>query len=101
MLDKTKIEESITKFKTYYSIITVDKDLTYLKGGDTLTSETIFNTNMYLELYIFLLEYSITWFDNSDIYDSENAPVSLTELSSVIDKGDELVKSLIELPLNY
>lgn len=101
MLDKYHIEDSIVKFKAYYSTITSDKDLTYYKEGDVLSSEAIFNFNMYLELYIYLLEYSLTWFDDTDTYREVDAPISLDEISTVIDRGDELIKAMIELPINY
>lgn len=100
MLDKSNIEDSIVKFKTYNSIIADTKDLYYLKRGDYLTSTKIFYKNMYLDLYISLLEYSLLWFDSSDVY-SDEAPFTLLELDDVIDKGDELIKSIIELTISY
>lgn len=99
-LNTYHINDTITKFKAYYSTITSDKDLTYYKSGDVMSSEAIFNFNMYLELYIYLLEYSLDWFDDTDTLDSD-APFTLNELSLVIDRGDELIKSIIELPINY
>ena len=101
MLDKEYIEDTIVKFKGYYGVITVDKDIEYFKNGDIISSEAIFNFNTYLELYIFILEYSLTWFDSNDQFDEDNAPFTLTKLSDMIDKGNELVKTIIQLPLNY
>lgn len=147
MLDRYHILDSITKFKAYYSIITSDKDITYLKQGDVLSSEAIFNFNMYLELYISLLEYSLSWFEvetaqtltelsgdqipgldtpegyiitgeesavptaspggsqvlsgNYGNYREEDAPITIKQLSTMIDRGNELVKSMITLPINY
>jgi len=99
-LNSYHINDTIIKFKAYYSTITSDKDLTYYKSGDVLSSEAIFNFNMYLELYIYLLEYSLDWFDENDDL-MEDAPFALAELSTVIDRGNELTKSMIELPINY
>lgn len=101
MLDKYHILDTIVKFKAYYSIITLDKDLTYYKSGDVLSSEAIFNFNMYLELYIWLLEYSLTWFDDADVFREDDSPITISEINLVIDRGDELIKSMIQLPINY
>ena len=100
-IEKYHIENKITKYKAYFSTITSDKDLTYLKQGDILSSEAIFNFNMYLEMYIYLLEYSLDWFDDTDEYREDDAPISLNEISLLIDKGDELIKTMIQLPINY
>lgn len=100
MLSSSNIEDSIIKFKAYNSIIADTKDIYNLKRGDYLTSNKIFFKNMYLELYIYLLEYSLTWFDDNDDY-IEDAPFTLLELGEVIDKGNELIKSIIEQSINY
>ena len=100
-LNKYHIEDSLVKFYGYYSIITSDKDLTYLKRGDAISSEAVFNFNLYLDLYIFLLEYSLDWFDDDDEYREDDAPISLDELELVIDRGNELIKTLVDNPLNY
>ncbi len=99
-LDKYHVSDSVVKFKSYYSIITSDKDLTYYKTGDVLSSEAIFNFNMYLELYTYILEYSLTWFDDLNEFREDDAPISITEINLVIDRGDELIKSMIQLPIN-
>ena len=101
MMDRDHIEDTIIKFKSYYSIITVDKDLEYFKNGDVLSSEAIFNFGIYLELYVYLLEYSTEWFDDSDIFREDDAPITINEINSVINRGDELIKTIIKLPLNY
>lgn len=146
MINRYHILDTITKFKAYYSTITSDKDLTYLKGGDVISSEAIFNFNLYLELYIYLLECSLDWFEvETDTILTElagdeipgidtpegyiitgeesavptaspggsyvitqtygeyrdDAPFTLKQLSEMIDTGDELIKSMIELPINY
>lgn len=99
MLDKYHIEDSIVKLKGYYSEIITDQDSYYASRGNISFANKIFYKAAYLELYIFQLDYSLTWFNDSGEYD-EDAPVTLSDLSSVIDKANELVRSLIELPIN-
>lgn len=100
MLDKYHIEDTITKFKGYYSQIITEKDYYYLTIGAIIAAKQVFYKASYLELYIYLLEYSLTWFDSLDEYMTDDAPISLAQISLMIDKGDELIKSIIQLPLN-
>lgn len=100
MLDKSHIEDTIVKFKGYRIIVTDTKDLVYAKRGDMISSESIFFFNMYLEMYLSILEYSLTWFDNTDTYREDDAPISLDEINTVINRGNELITVLINTPLN-
>jgi hypothetical protein len=100
MLNRSSIEDTIQKFKSYLSIITTDKDIFYYKGGDTLSSERIFKHSIYLELYISLLDYSLEWIDDNSDELKETAPFTDKQLTNVIIRGTELIKSIIKLSLN-
>ena len=99
MLDKDSVIDTINKFKAYHAIITVDKDLFYFTGGDFINSDKIFHHCLYLDLYISVLEYSLEWFD-IDNYLLETSPITEVELNTLISRGNELIKSIVRLPLN-
>jgi len=97
---KIVIEDSVSKFSAYVSLITSDYDLARAKVGDRILSDEFFYKNLILEMYTAILSYSLDWFDDSDLL-REDAPFTNENLSNVIDNGNELIKSIITLPLNY
>lgn len=96
-LNVSSVEDSIVKYKAYLSILLVDNDLESYVNGDVRNSKKHLDKNMYLDLYIYVLDYSLDWFENDAL--SEEAPITDEELSDLIDKANELISS-IELPLN-
>jgi hypothetical protein len=91
MLDKSTIESYIIEFQNVRVVSTDTKDIAYMKTGDSISSESLFFFNSYLDLYIYTLQYSLLWFDDSDVYDEDNAPLSLDDISEIISRGKELV----------
>lgn len=100
MTDKEHIEDSIVKFSAYISLIISDKDIARLKVGDIKLADEAFYKCLYLELYTFILMYSLDWLDVDDEV-LETSPVTALEINDIIDNGDELIKSIIQLPLTY
>jgi hypothetical protein len=100
MTDKSHIEDSIVKFSAYISLITSDEDIARLKVGDIKLADEAFYKCLNLELYTFILTYILDWFDVDDDLMTDS-PLTYDEINNIIDNGDEIIKSIIELPLNY
>lgn len=92
-----EIQDALVKYKAYCALQGISYT-DFLKSANMINSEKAIWYNQYLELYIYLLEYTLDWTNtNGDL--EEDSPIDEDDLDELINRANELIHTLFETPL--